>query len=395
MLHSLPLISLVVTGVYSINAEWHFVQNGTTGILALEAMIVSPTQAILFDRTSNNPLMINNHSAWGALWDFTTNTASPLDVVSNMFSASGGFLSNGTMVSVEGNPVENADINPDRDSYMGLRIFEPCTDPSGASCTLYEDPKTLHLAAPRWYPSSLRIFDGSLMVVGGIHIPTLFYNTLDEAEDTFEFFPPKDDGIPRPSPFLERTLGANLFPRAFSLPSGAVLMIADNQTSIYNIETDTEIALPDIPNGVRVTNPFDGTATLLPLSTGLYSRGARGTNTIDQTLSSQDPASAQFSRMTLTLEGIAKRWERIGRWSLSMVRAPDMQRTCPCQIPWDRAQMQIILSTLMPNGNIMVAGSNPNTLVTNGTEYHTEFRVECLNPLRLHDAPALLSALLR
>lgn len=80
-------------------AGWHFVQNGTSGVLALEAIIVSPTLAIFFDFASNDPLTINGHPAWGALWDLETNTATPLDVLSDTFCASGALLSNGTMVS--------------------------------------------------------------------------------------------------------------------------------------------------------------------------------------------------------------------------------------------------------------------------------------------------------
>ncbi len=77
---------------------WHFVQNGSSGIIALESIIVSDTLAIFFDRATNDPLQIKNHSAWGAIWNMETNTASPLDLVSDTFCASGGFLSNGTMV---------------------------------------------------------------------------------------------------------------------------------------------------------------------------------------------------------------------------------------------------------------------------------------------------------
>ncbi|KAJ7588942.1 glyoxal oxidase N-terminus-domain-containing protein [Mycena floridula] len=435
MLRLLPLI--LATGVYSSSSGWTFVQNGTTGILALEAMIISPTQALLFDRAANNPLMINNHSAWGAIWDFTTNTATALDVVSNSFCASGSFLSNGTMVSVGGMAVENPDIIPDQLGYMGIRILEPCDDPSGVSCKLYEDPKTLHLAAPRWYPSSIRLPDGSLMVIGGTHDFTLFFNTPEEAENTFEFFPPKDGGVPRPSAFLERTLQGNLFPRAFALPSGEVLMIANNQTILYNIETHTETPLPDIPNGVRVTNPYDGTATLLPLSPPDYipevlvCGGSPKSDTIPPLqLSSQDPASDQCTRLTITPEGIAKGWEvdhmLEGRMmpefillpngkvviingaqtgyaaygsvsdpvgptsnsdhpaftpSLYDPGAPLGQRFSNKDMPTtDIARVYHSVATLTPNGNIFVAGSNPNALVTNGTEYHTEFRVEYLNP---------------
>lgn len=100
-IHSLVqllLLPVLVTAV-STPKGWHFVQNGTTGITAMEAIVVSPTLAVLFDRAENNPLQINGHGAWGALWNFETNTATPLEVVSDAFCASGGLLSNGTMVS--------------------------------------------------------------------------------------------------------------------------------------------------------------------------------------------------------------------------------------------------------------------------------------------------------
>lgn len=65
----------------------------------------------------------------------------------------------------------------------------------------------------RWYPSSIRLPDGSLMIVGGIHENTNFYNDIDRAANTVEFFPPKFGGVPRFSEFLKRSLPANLFPR--------------------------------------------------------------------------------------------------------------------------------------------------------------------------------------
>lgn len=93
-------------------------------------------------------------------------------------------------------------------------------------------------------------------------------------------------------------------------------MIAGNQTIIYDIEKNTETILPDIPNGVKVTNPFDGTAALLPLSPPdftpevLVCGGSASDPTIPSAnLSSQDPATTQCSRMTITAEGIAKGWE--------------------------------------------------------------------------------------
>lgn len=180
-------IALSYCAVVGAASGWQFVQNGTSGVLALEAIIVSPTLAIFFDRATNDPLQVNGHPAWGALFNLETNTATALDVVSDSFCASGSRLSNGTMVrlsrdtistrslttffkvSVGGNiPV----IDAASDGRMGIRIFEPCASPSGANCTLFEDPKTVHLAETRWYPSSLRIFDGSLVCTA--KLPCLF-----------------------------------------------------------------------------------------------------------------------------------------------------------------------------------------------------------------------------
>ncbi len=85
---------------------------------------------------------------------------------------------------------------------------------------------------------------------------------------------------------------------------------------IYDIETDTETPLPELPNGVRITNPMDGTATLLPLSPPDFIPEVLicgGSDTDDRipplNLSSQHTASDQCSRMTLTPEGIARGWE--------------------------------------------------------------------------------------
>ena len=81
--------------------QWRFdLKNSTSGIVALEAIVVSPTLVVFFDRATDDPLQINGHSAWGALWDLQTSTVEPLDVLTNSFCASGALLSNGSMVSI-------------------------------------------------------------------------------------------------------------------------------------------------------------------------------------------------------------------------------------------------------------------------------------------------------
>lgn len=92
-------LSLVAT-VLGKSQKWEFVQNGTSGILALEAIFVSPTKAIFFDLGGQqNPMTTANGApAWGAVWDMETNTATALELKSDTFCASGALLSNGTMV---------------------------------------------------------------------------------------------------------------------------------------------------------------------------------------------------------------------------------------------------------------------------------------------------------
>ncbi|KAI0774655.1 glyoxal oxidase precursor [Trametes elegans] len=433
----LPLLSLFASLAAAAPSApgWRFdLKAERSGIVALEAIVVSPTLVVFFDRASDDPLQINNHSAWGALWNLETSTVKPLDVLTNSFCASGALLSNGTMASLGGDPrgfPGNPDIEP---GLQGIRIFEPCASPTGDGCTLFEDPQTLHLLEPRWYPSSIRIFDGSLLIVGGTHVNENFYNT--HPANTFEFFPPKEDK-PRPSAFLARSLPANLFPRIFALPDGKVFMVADNQTIIYDIEANTERILPDIPNNVRVTNPIDGSAILLPLSPPDFIPevlvcGGTQTDPLDPSLlSSQTPATSQCSRITLTEEGIAKGWEvehmLEGRTMPELVHLPNGQvliangarsgfaaiKQVPDAIGNSNSDHAVLVPsiytpdrplgrrisnagmpssgiarvyhssiTLTPQGNFLVAGSNPNanTTVGPGIKFPSEFRVQTLDP---------------
>ncbi|KAI1791060.1 glyoxal oxidase precursor [Ganoderma leucocontextum] len=428
---------------------WRFnLKAESSGIVALESVIVNPNLALFFDRASDDPLQINGHPAWGALFNLQTAEVTPLDVVTNSFCASGGFLSNGTMASIGGDQVGfpgNPIIKP---GNQAIRLFAPCASPTGDGCTLFEDPNLI-LLEKRWYPSATRIFDGSLIIVGGMHVEAVFYN-VDPA-NSIEFFPRKEETA-RPSPFLERSLPANLFPRLFALPDGKVFMIANNRSVIYDVETDTETPLPDIPNGVRVSNPTDGSAILLPLSPPDFIPEVLvcgGSDIDDRTpsedLSSQIPSSSQCSRITLTPEGIANGWEvdhmlsnrtlhellhlpngqiliangagsgfagfdsvqqPIGNSNADhAVLVPELytpsaalgRRFSNAGMPSaDIARVYHSTITLTPQGNFLIAGSNPNNAsdVTGaGVKFPSEFRVQTLDPpFMFVERPRILSA---
>jgi hypothetical protein len=226
--------------------------------------------------------------------------------------------------------------------------------------------------------------------------------------------------------------------RVFALPDGRIFMVANNQTIIYDIEKNTETILPDIPNNVRVTNPIDGSAILLPLSPPNYTPevlvcGGVATDTLDPSeLSSQDLATTQCSRMLVTEEGIKQGWQiehmleprtmpelvhlpngqvlitnggRSGYAAIKQVPdavgnsnadhpvftpslyTPDLplgQRISNKGMPTTNiARMYHSSVTLTPQGNFLIAGSNPNgntTLPGPGVTFPSEFRVETLDP---------------
>jgi hypothetical protein len=96
----LSLAYLLFPGAAAPSApQWKFVEKGNSGVVGLEAIVVSPTLAIFFDRATNDPLRTpDGKVAWGALWNLETNKATPLKLKTDSFCASGALLSNGTMV---------------------------------------------------------------------------------------------------------------------------------------------------------------------------------------------------------------------------------------------------------------------------------------------------------
>lgn len=429
-------------------SQWTLVQKGTTGVHAMQLAIISDTHALIVDKVEHNPLTVSGHPAWAALYNLRTHAVTAMTMQSNSFCAGGSFLSNGTLINVGGNPVVDGHTSAadfgDLDGLQAVRVFEPCDSDSANGCSIYENHARIRMASPRWYNTVLRISDGSAMIIGGSKKGG-WINNATVNNPTIEYFPPKSihgsNGLPIGLPFLNDTLASNLFPIAFSLPDGTIFVAANQDAMIYNWETNTEQRLPQIPNGVRVTYPMTGTALLLPLSPeNNYTPEILlcGGSTVDDTkpgyeISSQDPASAQCSRMVLTNDGIIAGWQ---------VEQMPQARTMPDAVLLPTGQVFIVngartgisgygnvinqvgasnadnpvftpvlyntyapydpyapsgrfsaaglptsqiprlyhsVATLTPNGDVMVAGSNPN-LDRSEVEYGTEYRVEWFGP---------------
>ena len=425
------------------SSTWSLVQRGTTGVHAMQIVVISSTHALIVDKVEHNPLTVNGHPAWAALYNLENHSLTPLKMDSNSFCAGGTFLSNGTLINVGGNPVVASSTSPadfgDANGLQAIRLFHPCSSTNVARCRMYENHSRVRMASPRWYNTAIRLDDGSAMIVGGSKKGGWINNSTVN-NPTIEFWPPKNiqgsNGLPIQLSFLVRTLYSNLFPIAFVLPSGGVFMAANRDAMLYDWRTGTERMLPQIPNGVRVTYPMAGTGLLLPLAPeNNYAAEILlcGGSAVDDTkagyeISSQEPASAQCSRILLTEDGINAGWQveqmpqqrimpdavllptgdvilvnggetgisgygnvvnQVGSSNadhpvlnpvLYRPRAIVGQRFISDGMPTSQIpRLYHSVATLTPKGNIMIAGSNPN-LDRSEVMYGTEYRVEWLNP---------------
>ncbi|KAF7433618.1 hypothetical protein PC9H_005579 [Pleurotus ostreatus] len=415
-----------------VSGTWGLVQEGTTGVSAQQMVIVSETKAIIFDKVERNPLMVNGHAAWAAEIDLPSRTVRPLNPITNTWCATGSFLGNGTFINSGGNPMVGAGAN----GLQGLRMFNPCDD---GTCDIMENTRRIRLTSNRWYPSSARLEDGSVMILGG-SVSGGFINGAGVNNPTYEFFPPKNingfNGLRIPSQFMVDTLNGNHFPNMHVLPDGRIFVSANQQAMILDWKTNTETRLPGIPNGVRISSPFSAGAVLLPLTPAnnftpeiMICGGSTVSDRVNpSTLSSQTPASDQCARLVLTTAGIAAGWkvermpqtrifvelvllpdgrvllvngartgvagygnvgDQIGQSNadnptLTPVvydpNAPAGQRFSSDGIPASTIpRMYHSTSSLTPNGTILVAGSNPNDDFSTA-KYPTEYRMEFFSP---------------
>ncbi|KAJ7582999.1 copper radical oxidase [Mycena floridula] len=432
--------ALQETALSTASSQWTLHQEGSTGVNAMQIAIVSETHAIILDKVEHNPLTIDGHPAWGALYDLNTHDVKALDLKSNSFCAGSSFLSNGTFVNVGGNPVDHASTSPadfgEVNGLQSVRLFDPCDTPNVQNCDIVENPRQLRTASARWYSTVVRLPDGSAMIIGGSKKGG-WINNATVNNPTIEFYPHKSihgyNGLPIPLPFLNETLFANLFPIAIVLDNGEIFIAGNTKAIIYNLEKNTERKLPDIPNGVRITYPMSASAVLLPLSaSNSYASEVMiiGGSAVNDTkpswnISSQDPASSQCIRLLLTKEGIKEGWKvqhmpearvmpdavllpdgkvlitngagsgiagygnvqyQIGASNADnpVLRAslydPSTGKFSKMGMPTsDIPRLYHSVATLTPKGNIMIAGSNPN-LDRSEVKFGTEYRVEWLNP---------------
>ncbi|QRW03532.1 glyoxal oxidase [Ceratobasidium sp. AG-Ba] len=427
-------------------AAWTFNSGGTTGVGAMQLAVLNDQTVIIIDKLEKNPLHdSSDRPVWADVYTIASQALRPLKLITNSFCATGSWLSNGTLVNFGGNPLVQEPNVTAKDGLQGkcprffeqlrVRHFNPCT--SSGTCNFFENPQRVRLASQRWYPSSVRLSDGSVLVFGGAHGGD-WTNNPSLNNPTYEYYPAKNiagrNGLPISSQFLVDSLPHNMFPHIMLLPSNSLFVAANNRTMFLDCKNNIETRLPNLPNGQRVTYPMSGAGVLLPLTPEnnytpevLLCGGSQrhGTVKSDQLANTSQLAMLP---MKLTSAGVAAGWatesmpqarvmpdatllpdgtvlivngaqtgtagygnvqNQVGQSNadnpaftpvLYNPSAPAGSRFSSAGMPTSNiARMYHSVSTLLPSGAVLIAGSNPNADVST-TKYATEYRIEILNP---------------
>ncbi|KAH7886764.1 copper radical oxidase-like protein [Phlebopus sp. FC_14] len=303
------------------------------------------------------------------------------------------------------------------ESTFGVRLYTPDGSPGVNGTNDWEENvDELSLQRGRWYPTAMMMPNGSILVVGG--------------ETGSNAYPqPSLEILPKPSggdtvitlDYLQRTDPNNLYPFLMVLPSGRFFIGYYNEARILDPVTfDTIAILPNMPGAVNNflagrTYPMEGSAVLLPqyapymdpieiLICGGSTPGAA--IALDNCIS----IAPEVENATWTLERMPSK-----RVMPCMVTLPDgtymilngaHQGVAGFGLASDPnlgavlydpskpvGQRMSILNTtivarlyhseatLLPDGRVLVSGSDPQTYYPNGSYvYPEEMRVEVYLP---------------
>jgi hypothetical protein len=154
------------------------------------------------------------------------------------------------------------------DSTFGIRLYSPDGSAGVPGTNDWEENfNELSLQRGRWYPSALVLANGTILVVGGEA------GSNGTPGPSLELLPtPAGGDTVITLDFLQRTDPNNLYPFLFVVPSGNVFIVYYNEARILDATTFATITqLPNIPGAVNNflagrTYPLEGAAVLLPQS---------------------------------------------------------------------------------------------------------------------------------
>ncbi|KAJ3671738.1 hypothetical protein LUZ60_007817 [Juncus effusus] len=415
------ILFIVINCFYFASAEhngrggtWNILLN-SSGVVAMHMAVTHHNTVIMFDQTKAGPSDYRmegcHHDSDSTCWahsveyDIGSNSIRPLVLQSDTWCSSGAFLANGTLAQTGGHG----------EGSRKIRYFRPC---SNGRCGWREDSESM--VDERWYstnqilPEKDRIF-----VIGGLNV------------FTYEFVPkssPNEGAFNMP--FLRETRnrleeGDNLYPFVHLLPDGNLFIFANRDSILFNYKTNKVVkTFPKIPGDGARSYPSTGSSVMLPLT---YEDGFSRAEVL--VCGGSAPRAYQASRRgelheALNTCGRIVVTDQNPDWTMEEMPGPRVMSDM-ILLPtgdvlilngashgcagWDHAdnpvrhpylykpnringsrfsmlqrssipRMYHSSAILIPDGRILVAGSNPNRRYLYDVKYPTELRVEAFTP---------------
>ncbi|XP_024987327.1 aldehyde oxidase GLOX-like [Cynara cardunculus var. scolymus] len=416
--------------------NWVLLQR-SIGISAMHMQLLHNNKVVIFDRTDfgasnlslpfgetcrlNDELLRPDCTAHSILYDVPSNTFRPLYVQTNVWCSSGTVDPTGTLVQTGGYHAGDHRI----------RLFTPCND---QSCDWIELAR--NLTVQRWYASNHILPDGNIIIVGG------------RRAFSYEFYPRNPIGssslnlfnltfLMETSDYQEEN---NLYPFLHILPDGNLFIFANQRSILLDYVHGRVVReFPPIP-GEKRSYPSTGSSVLLPINlhenvqsppvevmicggarAGSFSMAERGLfMAASRTCGRMNLNSLQPYWITekmplrrimpdmillptgdvLIINGAARGtagWENAIEPALHPVLYEPRKRLFTVLNPTTRPRMYHSAAVLLPDGRILVGGSNPHVSYQfSGVNYPTDLSLESFSPPYMDDRfayyrPSILS----
>jgi hypothetical protein len=241
---------------------------GNSGVPSMHAGLLPNGQVALLDKVENyTGLMLSNgRFAYAAEWSPRSRESVPLSVKSNPFCSGGGFMADGTLLSVGGNgPIPTIDSTVS-DRFKGIRFLKRSVTDSNYNGNNWIE-SNVTLSSARWYPTAQILSDGTYFVVSGS------LNGLDPTNKannnpTYEVLSRNGTptGVSTQMSILVRNQPYHMYPFVHLLSDGTLFVFTSKSSEIFSVSKNTTIKrFNDLPGDYR-TYPNTGTSVMLPLT---------------------------------------------------------------------------------------------------------------------------------
>ncbi|KAI3775924.1 hypothetical protein L1987_45684 [Smallanthus sonchifolius] len=335
---------------------------------------------------------------YSSLYDLTNPYLRALTISTDTWCSSGQFLPDGTLLHTGG----------DYNGFKKIRMFTPCETTSFCD---WEELDDVELIQGRWYSTNQILPNGSVIIIGGKDAVSV------------ELFPPRTGGSVVNFPFLADAADDqmdNLYPYVHLLPNGHLFVFANDKSVLYDYTNNVVLKqYPQLQGGPR-NYPSAGSSVMLAL-TGDYSSaivvvcgGAQygAYNAMNITA----PAKSSCGRIEATAKNPV--WEmedmpfrrimgdmvmlptgdvliingaQAGSQGFEMASKPCLYPVLykpdepvgsrftilnPGKVP----RLYHSTANLLPDGRVLLAGSNPHSYYNFTVEFPTELKIEAFSP---------------